>query len=130
MYPVIKGRGAAFLPLSPRFAVLPSGPLTFVGCNKEEVVVDNKKLAGESELITPVLSMPVCHTGGRSLMLRKSMSTNLDEVNRRRREQGHAELDPTELRTAARYGFPLTLDDETQEPFVHGGDSQDRPPEQ
>ena len=96
MYPVIKGRGAAFLPLSPRFAVLPSGPLTFVGCNKEEVVVDNKKLAGESELITPVLSMPVCHTGGRSLMLRKSMSTNLDEVNRRRREQGHAELDPTE----------------------------------
>ncbi len=74
MYPVIKGRGAAFLPLSPRFAVLPSGPLTFVGCNKEEVVVDNKKLAGESELFTLLLGMLVSYIEGQFQKLRLNMS--------------------------------------------------------
>jgi len=74
------------------------------------------------------------HRGTISDAEKEYVRNNLEEVNRRRREQGHEELDPTEPRTAARYGFPLTVAAENQEsvtePFVHGGDSQDRPPEQ
>jgi len=58
---------------------------------------------------------------------------NLDEVNRRRREQGHDKLDPADPRTAARYGFPLTINSDTPEradqPIEEVEVIEERPPE-
>jgi hypothetical protein len=73
------------------------------------------------------------HRGTISDTEKDYVRNNLDEVNRRRREQGHEELDPTEPRTAARYGFPLTINDDTpervDEPIEEAEVIEERPPE-
>ncbi len=46
------------------------------------------------------------HRGTISEAEKEYVRNNLDEVNRRNREQGHPEIDPNDPRTAARYEFP------------------------
>ena len=55
------------------------------------------------------------HRGTISEAEAEYVQNNLAEVNRRRREQGYPELDPTNPRTAARYGFPPPGADEPDE---------------
>src|SRR5215212_6900729 len=73
------------------------------------------------------------HRGTISDTEKEYVRNNLDEVNRRRREQGHDELDPADPRTAARYGFPLTINDDTperaDEPIEEAEVIEERPPE-
>jgi hypothetical protein len=73
------------------------------------------------------------HRGTISDTEKEYVRNNLDEVNRRRREQGHDDLDPADPRTAARYGFPLTINDDTperaDEPIEEAEVIEERPPE-
>jgi hypothetical protein len=73
------------------------------------------------------------HRGTISDAEKDYVRNNLDEVNRRRREQGHEELDSADPRTAARYGFPLTINDDTperaDEPIEEAEVIEERPPE-
>jgi hypothetical protein len=57
------------------------------------------------------------HRGTISEAEKEQVRNNLDEVNRRRREQGHDEIDPTDPRMATRYGF---------EPPVNGSATTER----
>ena len=57
------------------------------------------------------------HRGTISEAEKEYVRNNLDEVNRRNREQGHPEIDPNDSRMAARYGF---------EPPVNGSATPER----
>ena len=57
------------------------------------------------------------HRGTISEAEKAYVRDNLDEVNRRNREQGHPEIDPNDSRMAARYGF---------EPPVNGSATPER----
>ena len=52
------------------------------------------------------------HRGTISEAEKEYVRNHLDEVNRRRKEQGHAPIDPADPRDAAKYSF---------EPPVNGG---------
>lgn len=69
------------------------------------------------------------HRGTISDAEKDYVRNNLDEVNRRRREQGHAEIDPTDPRTAARYGFPLSVSQGEEEPIEEAEVIEETPPE-
>ncbi len=86
--------------------MLPSGPLTFVGCNerssgdrqqetrrRERIEYSSPKHAGER------------HPGRITEGEKEYVRDHLDEVNARLREQGRREIDPTDPLMAERYGL-------------------------